>query len=154
MKLKQGGYLKKLLFYSVIGMLLGYLILHPISMVIHYHHLQLYTSSLNIFRLSFSRSHLLMALYFTLLGAAFGIIQGFISLKILKKTKRIQILEDILPICASCKRIRVNDDNKDENEKWIPVESYFSEQSKVDFTHGICPDCMKKDYPDYIKNRG
>ncbi len=50
----------------------------------------------------------------------------------LKKVKR---LSGIIPICATCKKIR------DENNKWVQLEVYIRDNSEADFTHGICPDC-------------
>lgn len=52
---------------------------------------------------------------------------------------------DCLPICASCKKIR------DEEGRWDHLESYFSEQFAVKFTHGICPDCVRQLYPELVK---
>jgi hypothetical protein len=49
-----------------------------------------------------------------------------------------------LPICASCKKIR------DDGGYWQQLEVYISNHSDADFTHGICPDCMKKLYPEYV----
>jgi len=50
-------------------------------------------------------------------------------------------LRGLLPICASCKRIR------DEPGYWNDVEEYIRKHTEADFTHGICPDCMNKLYP-------
>jgi hypothetical protein len=50
-------------------------------------------------------------------------------------------LRGLLPICASCKRIR------DDHGYWNDVEEYIRKHSEADFTHGICPDCAKKLYP-------
>jgi len=47
----------------------------------------------------------------------------------------IRNLHGILPICASCKKIR------DERDTWKPLETYFSEHSATQFSHGLCPDC-------------
>lgn len=52
---------------------------------------------------------------------------------------------EFLPICASCKKIR------DEAGMWNHLESYFSEQFAVRFTHGICPDCTRQLYPEVVK---
>lgn len=52
---------------------------------------------------------------------------------------------EFLPICASCKKIR------DEGGLWHHLESYFSEQFAVKFTHGICPDCTRQLYPEVVK---
>lgn len=51
-------------------------------------------------------------------------------------------LQEILPICSHCKRIRRDD------QYWEQVESYFKKHLNLRFTHGICPECMKKHYPD------
>ena len=51
--------------------------------------------------------------------------------------KKIKYLEGFLPVCAYCKKIRIND-------KWIPIEIYISDHSEVLFTHGYCPECFKK----------
>lgn len=52
---------------------------------------------------------------------------------------------EFLPICASCKQIR------DGEGRWNHLESYFSEQFAVKFTHGICPDCTRQLYPEVVK---
>jgi PAS domain S-box-containing protein len=57
----------------------------------------------------------------------------------------VKSLSGLLPICASCKKIR------DDKGYWSQVESYISKHTEATFTHGICPDCMKKLYPDYVK---
>ena len=51
-------------------------------------------------------------------------------------------LSGLLPICSSCKKIR------DDNGYWKQIESYIREHSEADFSHGICPECAKKLYPD------
>ncbi len=53
---------------------------------------------------------------------------------------KIRRLHGLLPICASCKRIR--------NDKgyWEQLEAYIEEHSEAEFSHGFCPDCMKKLY--------
>ncbi len=50
-------------------------------------------------------------------------------------------LTGLLPICASCKKIR------DDRGYWQQVEVYIEKHSEVEFSHGICPDCMAKLYP-------
>jgi len=57
---------------------------------------------------------------------------------------KIKKLSGLLPICASCKKIR------DDQGYWTQIESYIREHSEADFSHGICPSCIKKLYPDYI----
>ena len=55
----------------------------------------------------------------------------------------VNLLKGLLSICASCKRI------KDEHENWQPLEGYIQAHSEAKFTHGLCPDCLRKLYPDY-----
>jgi PAS domain S-box-containing protein len=56
--------------------------------------------------------------------------------------RNIKTLRGLLPICASCKKIR------DDKGYWQKVESYISEHTNAAFTHGLCPDCLEKLYPD------
>ncbi|HBB67485.1 MAG: hypothetical protein A2X28_05395 [Elusimicrobia bacterium GWA2_56_46] len=62
----------------------------------------------------------------------------------------VKTLTGLLPICAGCKKIR------NDNGYWEQVEMYLKEHSDMEFTHGFCPDCIKKLYPELseeIKNR-
>lgn len=54
-------------------------------------------------------------------------------------------VREFLPICSSCKKIR------DEGGLWHHLETYFSEQFSVRFTHGVCPDCVRQMYPEAVK---
>lgn len=54
----------------------------------------------------------------------------------------VKTLRGILPICASCKKIR------DDKGYWNQIESYIDRHSEATFSHGICPDCIKVHYPD------
>lgn len=60
--------------------------------------------------------------------------------------EQLRILQGLLPICASCKKIR------DGNDSWNQIESYIDEHSEAEFTHGICPDCAAAHYPDYFES--
>jgi len=55
-------------------------------------------------------------------------------------------LSGMLPICASCKKIR------DDKGYWQQVEAYITQHSEAEFSHGICPDCAKKLYPEFYDN--
>lgn len=61
---------------------------------------------------------------------------------------RVQRLEGILPVCASCKKIRVESDTPGEAPRWLPLETYLHEESHVRFSHGICPACESRLYVD------
>jgi len=56
----------------------------------------------------------------------------------------ISLLHGLLPICAWCKQIR------EENGRWVKLESYISQHSGASFTHSICPDCKER----VLKKRG
>ena len=55
--------------------------------------------------------------------------------------EHIKTLKGIVPICASCKKIR------DDKGYWQQVEAYLARHTDVRFSHGICPECMQKHYP-------
>jgi len=56
-----------------------------------------------------------------------------------RNIKKIKYLEGFLPVCAFCKRIRVEGE-------WIPIEVYLSDHADVTFSHGFCPECREKHY--------
>jgi len=58
----------------------------------------------------------------------------------------VKTLTGLLPICASCKKIR------DDNGYWQQVEGYIQNHSDATFTHGMCPDCIVKFFPDYVND--
>jgi hypothetical protein len=57
-----------------------------------------------------------------------------------RQADQIRLLQGLLPICAHCKMIR------DNQGTWHPIESYLSRHTEVQFSHGICPDCLRKHY--------
>lgn len=59
-----------------------------------------------------------------------------------------ELLKAMLPICSHCKKIR------NEAEHWRPLESYFLEHHNILFSHGICPECLEKYYPDIYQDIG
>ncbi len=60
---------------------------------------------------------------------------------------KVKTLSGFIPICASCKKIR------DDQGFWNQIERYISEHSDAQFSHGICPDCMQRLYPDFPTKR-
>ena len=60
--------------------------------------------------------------------------------------EQIKTLKGLIPICASCKNIR------DDQGYWHKVEAYIRQHSAVEFSHGICPTCMKKLYPEFLED--
>lgn len=57
--------------------------------------------------------------------------------ELVRAANEIKTLSGLLPICASCKKVR------DDTGCWENIEAYVSKRSNADFTHGICPDCAK-----------
>ncbi len=64
-----------------------------------------------------------------------------------KALSEVKKLSGLLPICASCKRVR------DDNGYWKQIELYIKEHSEAEFSHGVCPECAKKLYPEYYEEK-
>jgi AmiR/NasT family two-component response regulator len=56
---------------------------------------------------------------------------------------QVKALSGLLPICAGCKKIR------DDKGYWNQVETYVEKHSEARFTHGLCPDCIRRVYPEF-----
>lgn len=65
-----------------------------------------------------------------------------------RSREEIKTLRGFIPICAKCKKIR------DDEGYWERVEQYIERHSYAKFSHGICPDCIKDDYPDIYDKLG
>jgi K+-sensing histidine kinase KdpD len=67
-----------------------------------------------------------------------------VSVELQHSLDHIKRLSGMLPICASCKKIR--------NDKgyWEQIEHYIAERSETEFTHGLCPECAKRLYPEIM----
>lgn len=60
---------------------------------------------------------------------------------------KVKTLSGLLPICASCKRIR------DDKGYWNQIENYIRSHSDAEFSHGICPDCARRLYPGFLRKK-
>ncbi len=56
---------------------------------------------------------------------------------------KVKTLQGLLPICASCKKIR------DDKGYWNQIESYLETHSELSFSHSVCPECFRKLYPGF-----
>ena len=89
--------------------------------------------------------------------ATFAVIRDITQQKKIFETlqnsaKQTEGLKDFIPICAGCNKIR---DDEKEGHPWVSPSDYIGERlPDVQFSHGMCPDCMKKWYPDFMKQRG
>ena len=59
----------------------------------------------------------------------------------------IRQLKEVIPICMHCKRIR------DDDDYWQDLDEYITKYTGSDFSHGICPECLEKYYPEVILDR-
>lgn len=74
---------------------------------------------------------------------AFAFLLSYIREQLRQSKEEVKRLSELLPICASCKKIR-NDEGY-----WQEIEGYLSTHADAKFSHGICPDCAKKLYPEF-----
>lgn len=63
-----------------------------------------------------------------------------------KALSELKTLSGLLPICASCKKIR------DDKGYWNQIEAYIRERSEAEFSHSICPECAQRLYAELAKN--
>ena len=66
--------------------------------------------------------------------------------KLEKALNEVKTLKGIVPICSFCKKIR------DDKGFWTQVEDYIRKHSEADFSHGLCPDCAEKHYPEFLQD--
>ena len=70
--------------------------------------------------------------------------EGLIA-KLQEALEEVKLLSGLLSICASCKKIT------NERGDWEPLESYLQTHSQAKFSHGVCPDCLQKLYPEQYR---
>jgi nitrogen-specific signal transduction histidine kinase len=73
-------------------------------------------------------------------ASAFPFESETLTLLVLEDITELMMLKNLLPICMHCKKIR------DDNQYWERLETYFQRFIGVEFSHGICPDCVTKFY--------
>lgn len=78
-----------------------------------------------------------------LLGAIFVLLGTFIQSRLLSEIQT--TLQGILPICAKCKKIQIEDDQVKDSKSWKNIEVYISEKADVDLSHGLCPECFENE---------
>ncbi|MDX2433060.1 MAG: hypothetical protein QNK14_00410 [Desulfobacterales bacterium] len=147
--------------FCLTGALTGFLVLHPLVMLLSY-----FMNTDNVagkpfdlqsiiaqVKMSFNPAMLPWSLSFVLFSGVICYYYGKIKQADKEKEKLIEslqkalaevkILSGLLPICASCKKIR------DDQGYWQQIEEYVRDHSEADFTHGICNDCVKDLYPEF-----
>lgn len=81
-----------------------------------------------------------------LIFSLFSYLTHVISLQNRELMREVKVLEGLLPICSFCKKIRNQDGD------WEVLESYISEKTDAEFSHGLCPACAKKHYGDFLRD--
>lgn len=66
-----------------------------------------------------------------------------VAQRILSQDTEINALKGVIPVCCSCRRVRRDD------QAYVSLENYISKNLAVKFSHGLCPECSKKLYPDH-----
>jgi hypothetical protein len=80
---------------------------------------------------------------------AISLIGTTVILSLMRKQAEteVKVLRGLLPICSYCKKIR------DDGGYWQQVERYIAARSAADFSHGMCPDCGAKHFPDLYREK-
>ena len=95
----------------------------------------------------FDKGHLIVGgVTAIVLVVLFGILLSHVH-SLTRALNTIKILEEFLPMCCNCKSIRRANENPAEQESWQSIEGYITENTDSQISHGICPDCTKKLYP-------
>lgn len=154
---------KELVKLILTGAFVGAVFGHPLMMVIAYLMSDISHSHASMGKVGIVseilKSFSVPMLPWSLAFAVFGGLTGFYyyktkkaeqdKLKLISQLQeslaKIKVLSGFLPICSSCKKIR------DDKGYWNQIELYIREHSSADFSHGICPECAKKLYPDLYK---
>ena len=64
-----------------------------------------------------------------------------------KALNEVRTLRGIIPMCSSCNKIR------DDQGYWNQVEAYVRDHTEAEFSHSICPECMKELYPEFVREK-
>ena len=145
--------------WPVMGAAFGYLVFHPLIHTLSLANYFGIQPRVGYFTTAISRalsiSMLPWSLAFTMLGAVIGILwakilqadeeKSKIIIELQKALDRVKTLSGLLPICASCKKVR------DDQGYWNQIEAYIEAYSEAQFSHGICPECAKKLYPELYR---
>jgi hypothetical protein len=147
---------KRIIKWVGFGALAGYCLLHPLVHTISMFHffsggsvpdnlvaeiLQAFSVAMLPWGLGFMALSGLIGLFGCKIKQA-GEEKSEIIAQLQKALEEVKTLSGFLPICASCKKIR------DDKGYWNQIEAYISEHSEAEFSHGICPECLEKLYPE------
>ena len=99
----------------------------------------------------FDPEHLVVGGATAFVGATLSMLLLLYLRRLRKATTTIDRLVALLPICARCKRIRKAGGDPNAEESWQAIDSYITEKTGTEFSHGICPQCSAELYPEHDK---
>lgn len=73
--------------------------------------------------------------------------------KLEQALEEIETLKGLLPICSNCKKIRKSNSDANQQTSWVSLEAYLHENTAIEVTHSICPQCMAKLYPGLVDSK-
>ena len=135
---------KNILIGAIAGFLLGFIVLHPFSMLFQGMIHPSFNLNFVSLRSAFSPLHLPMAIFFGLLGVLIGCVIVLLLSALSREKEKVKILEGLLPICSWCKKIRDDEGKESGTGDWIEIEQYLQQRSNADFTHGVCDECYNQ----------
>lgn len=65
-----------------------------------------------------------------------------------RTSEQVKTLEGILPLCSYCRKIRKPDGDRQKADDWLDFEEYVDRTTQAEWSHSICPECLKKHFPD------
>jgi hypothetical protein len=74
-----------------------------------------------------------------------GVLAGLVD-QVARQKREIRVLQGLLSICSVCKKIRTQDNS------WEILEKYITAHSEAEFSHGLCPGCLREHYGDFYKD--
>jgi hypothetical protein len=97
-----------------------------------------------VFNYSFVSETFVSIIFF--FGAVFVFVGVSVQSRLLSEVQN--TLQGILPICCKCNKIRSVGANQKDPLAWKRIEEFLTERTKVDFSHGLCPDCFEQEMKD------
>ena len=72
-----------------------------------------------------------------------ALVQKEVFLRFREAQEELRVLRGLLPICMHCRNIQ------DDAGDWTQLEEYVTRHTEAEFSHGLCPSCLRDKYPDY-----
>jgi hypothetical protein len=99
----------------------------------------------------FDREHIIVGGFTALVSVALSFLLLRYARRLNRAADTIDRLQALLPICSNCKKIRKSGADAYVADSWQAIESYITEKTRTEFSHGVCPECREKLYPEYVR---